>query len=115
MAAGFITASLSAETFSASAPRPNINNCWNRGSVYMTQMTFKEWWIDQPSIDYDEMCVASDAWDYQQHRIDDLESQLTTANARVEALEATIAKVKRIASAEPKDKAILAALEGGEV
>lgn len=30
---------------------------------------FKEWWEEYGSIDYDEMCQAKAAWDYQEKRI----------------------------------------------
>lgn len=47
----------------------------------MTQATFKEWWSNQPSLDYDEMLIAGEAWDYQQ-------ANITTIQQRIAELEA---------------------------
>ena len=39
-------------------------------------MSFQEWWAEHGSLDYDEMAMASDAWNYQQKRIAELENKL---------------------------------------
>jgi len=38
---------------------------------------FQKYWQDYASIDYDEMVAASEAWDYQQARIEELEVENT--------------------------------------
>lgn len=32
-------------------------------------MSFQDWWKEQSSVDYDEMSVATDAWNYQEQRL----------------------------------------------
>ena len=38
-------------------------------------MTFKEWWMDYPSLDYDEMAAAERAWRCQHKEIDRLKRE----------------------------------------
>lgn len=39
-------------------------------------MTFQEWWQENGSLDYDEMAVCSDAWDFHQAKIEALKLAL---------------------------------------
>lgn len=38
-------------------------------------MTFQQWWTEHGTLDYDEMCVAKAAWDYQNSKVKAAERQ----------------------------------------